>query len=118
MEQRYQCVRGEGVEVIVSVDSEHLPGLVAVVSSVLRHSSLPVRFHVVVAGEKGGRREVEGWLHCHGMDRNVQVSDVNHNASLLLIINMNGKQRINHCLTTACLLSMPKTRFVILGSSH
>ena len=63
------------MEVIVSVDREHLPGLVTVVSSVLRHSSLPVKFHVVVAGEEGERREVDEWLHCHGMDKNVQVSE-------------------------------------------
>ena len=80
MGRGFQCVREEGeeegeeeVEVIVSVDEEHLPGLVTVVSSVLHHSSLPVRFHVVVAGEEGTREDVEGWLRCHSVKGKVSV---------------------------------------------
>ena len=75
MGREYQCVRGEEeaeeVEVIVSVDLEHLPGLVTVMTSVLRHSSLPVMFNVVVAGKEANREDVEGWLHCHGVNGKV-----------------------------------------------
>ena len=75
MGRGYQCLREEeeeeAVEVIVSVDKEHLPGLVTVVNSVLHYSSLPVRLHIVVAGEEGEREDVEGWLRCHSLDGKV-----------------------------------------------
>ena len=70
---------GDGVrgasrpQIIMSVDSEHLPGLVVAMTSILKHSPNPnlIKFHLVVAGL--GKRAVQDFLSCYNLFLNDQV---------------------------------------------
>lgn len=72
---------GDGVrgdkhpQIIMSVDTDHLPGMVAAMSSLLKHTSNPklLTFHVVVAGL--GKRSIKDFLSCHNLSLGNQVGE-------------------------------------------
>ena len=61
------------VQIIMSVDRDHLPGLVVTINSLIKHTPNPnlISMHVVIAGL--GKRAVQDYLSCHEIFLNDQV---------------------------------------------
>lgn len=57
------------IHVIVSVDRDHFPGLVAVINSTLSHTSRPgaIKFHIVLSDVEP--QSLKEYLDCYGVDR-------------------------------------------------
>ncbi len=70
------------VHIILSTDSEQLPGLVGVINSTLSHAKNPsgILFHVVFTGEQ---RVVESFLSCYGYKNHPQIEITIFKASMI-----------------------------------
>lgn len=67
----------------MSVDADHLPGLVTAINSLLKHASDPklIDFHIVIAGL--GKRAIQDFLSCHNLSLGNQLYIVEFNSSWL-----------------------------------
>lgn len=69
------------IHIILSVDEEHLQGLIATINSLLKHSSNPhlLYFHIVIAGQP--IKLLESYLQCHSLllPGQVEVRQFNSN---------------------------------------
>ncbi|XP_064405544.1 uncharacterized protein LOC135350619 [Halichondria panicea] len=70
------------VHIILSTDSEQLPGLISVINSTLNHTqhSEQIVFHIVFIGE---RFVIESYLSCYGYSDHPQIDITIFNASLI-----------------------------------
>ena len=77
------CVQHEEqVHIILSADPDHIPGLVGVVSSTLRHTPNPQRlmFHIVFIGAE--RTLIDSYLCCYGYKHHSQIEVVLFDSSM------------------------------------
>lgn len=72
------------IHVVVSVDTEHYPGLVALVHSTIKHCSRPdlLHFHVVVTEDHVKR--IEQMLDCYKLRETAQVVTTMFHAAVML----------------------------------
>ena len=67
---KYTCL-SEPIQVVLSVDSAHFPGIFPLLNSLKQHHTKPLTVHIVVSGKD--RKELEIQLACHDLMKNMKV---------------------------------------------